>query len=81
MNTQLTTHISKGFIILGLSGKEMPRFKEPSENEESKLDIEPQTTFSDLKYWKTVLIMVYIYYMMTCGMEGFFQVCELILHH
>ena len=81
MNTQLTTHIFKGFIILGLSGKEMPRFKEPSENEESKLDIEPQTTFSDLKYWKTVLIMVYIYYMMTCGMEGFFQVCELILHH
>ena len=59
----------------------MPRYIEPSENDESKLDIEPQTTFSDLKYWKTVLIMVYIYYMMTCGMEGFFQVCELTLHH
>ena len=57
-------------MALAFFGKEMPRYQisEIENNEESS------GKFTEVKFWKAVLVMVYVYYMLTCGLEGFFQV-------
>ena len=57
-------------MALAFFGKEMPRYQisEIKNNEESS------GKFTEVKFWKAVLVMVYVYYMLTCGLEGFFQV-------
>lgn len=56
-----------GFLKLAFSGQPMPQY-EAAQNEEEK------QVFTDLKYWKSMLVMIFIYYALSCGLEGFFQV-------
>jgi hypothetical protein len=59
----------------------MPRFSQKTDDHQEPVDEvdHPEkpvktNTFTQVKYWKTVLFMVYVYYCISCGLEGFFQV-------
>ena len=59
-----------GFVILAIQGSEMPRY---ISNDTSEIQKNTENTFTTMKYWKSVIVMVYIYYTLTCGLESFFQ--------
>ena len=61
-----------GFFYLAFKGREMPRFQIDDNEESTKT--ESQKNFTNLKYWKSMLVMIFIYYALSCGLEGFFQV-------
>lgn len=58
-----------GLLLLGFSGLQMPSFYNENAVDSRKLG----KTFTNVKYWKTLLTMVYFYYVFTCGLEGFFM--------
>lgn len=58
---------NSGFLKLAFSGQPMPQYEPAEEGGEAK-------DFTDLKYWKSMLVMIFIYYALSCGLEGFFQV-------
>ena len=55
-----------GMIALGISGIEMPRYSSEYSGEKS-------LKFTNVKFWKTLFVMIYFYYFFTCGLEGFFM--------
>ena len=58
-----------GLLVLGSYGKKLPQiFFEDSRDQEFQAK-----TFTNVKFWKTLLVMVYMYYFFSCGLEGFFQ--------
>ena len=63
-----------GFLILACKGAEMPRFQAGTEAQERST----KSHFTELKYWRSILVMIFIYYALTCGLEGFFQVSFLL---
>ena len=40
----------------------------------AKQNMDIVNNFTEIRFWKSVLFMVYVYYALTCGLEGFFQV-------
>ena len=58
-----------GLLLLGFSGLQMPNYY--SENDVNNRKIEK--SFTNVKYWRTLLTMIYFYYVFTCGLEGFFM--------
>jgi hypothetical protein len=74
-----------GFLIVASLGQEMPRFSKTVEStkqqQQQEVDDElvkasnqSHNGFTEIKFWKSLLFMVYVYYCITCGLEGFFQV-------
>ena len=66
-------------MALAFSGKEMPRFHHygmASDGEKNVDNLPTEEKFTEVKFWLPVLVMVYFYYCLTCGLEGFFQVQE-----
>ena len=65
-------------MALAFIGKEMPRFHhyDVATDGEKNVDNFPaaEEKFTEVKFWLPVLVMVYFYYCLTCGLEGFFQV-------
>ena len=59
-----------GFLILAFKGSEMPRYM----TDTSPIQENTKNTFTNMKYWKSVIVMVFVYYALTCGLESFFQV-------
>lgn len=65
-----------GFLALAFSGKEMPRFHHygmASDGDKNVDNFPTEEKFTEVKFWLPVLVMVYFYYCLTCGLEGFFQ--------
>merc|ERR1712062_928698 len=58
-----------GFLILAFKGSEMPRYM----TDTSPIQENTKNTFTNMKYWKSVIVMVFVYYALTCGLESFFQ--------
>ena len=58
-----------GNIILAFSGIEMPRYYS-DETEDKNPEVK---TFTNVRFWKMLLVMIYCYYVFSCGLEGFFQ--------
>ena len=76
MQTRIYDLIS-GFLALAFSGKEMPRFHHygmASDGDKNVDNFPTEEKFTEVKFWLPVLVMVYFYYCLTCGLEGFFQV-------
>ena len=67
-------------MALAFSGKEMPRFHHyvAADGEKNGENFAIEEKFTEVKYWLPVLVMVYFYYCLTCGLEGFFQVQQSI---
>jgi hypothetical protein len=64
-----------GFLVVAVSGHEMPRYdNDGTEMNNPDEPLKPDQEFTRIRFWKTVLIMVYIYYTISCGLEAFFQV-------
>ena len=63
-------------MALAFSGKEMPRFHHyvAADGEKNGENFPIEEKFTEVKFWLPVLVMVYFYYCLTCGLEGFFQV-------
>ena len=59
-----------GFLVLAFKGSEMPRYM----TDTSPIQENTKNTFTNMKYWKSVIVMVFVYYTLTCGLESFFQV-------
>ena len=60
-----------GFLILAFKGSEMPRYINDTYAIQERSS---KNTLTNMKYWKSVIVMVFIYYTLTCGLESFFQV-------
>ena len=58
-----------GMIILGFSGINMPCYYS-NDNDGKTQDAK---SFTNVRFWKTLLVMIYCYYVLSCGLEGFFQ--------
>ena len=58
-----------GMLTLGFSGLEMPSFYDREENVEEK----SASKLTNIPRWWIYMILVYIYYVLSCGLEGFFQ--------
>ena len=52
----------------------MPRFVATETNEVAELTSSRANSFTQLVYWKVVLVMVFIYYALACGLEAIYQV-------
>jgi len=58
-----------GMIVLGFSGLEMPSFYDKEENIEEKAS----SKLKNIPRWWVYMLLVYVYYVLSCGLEGFFQ--------
>ena len=58
-----------GMLVLGFSGIEMLSYYSDSSHEQNS----DTNSFTRVRYWKTLLVMIYVYYFFSCGLEGFFQ--------
>jgi len=58
-----------GMIFLGFSGLEMPSFYDKEENIEEKAS----SKLKNIPRWWVYMLLVYVYYVLSCGLEGFFQ--------
>ena len=58
-----------GLLFLGFSGLQMPSYY--SKNIVDNANVEK--VFTNVQYWKSLLVMIYFYYVFTCGLEGFFM--------
>ena len=52
----------------------MPRYM----TDTSPIQENTKNTLTNMKYWKSVIVMVFVYYTLTCGLESFFQVSSRI---
>ena len=59
-----------GMVLLAASGLQMPSFFSTDNSDKGR---EGGDRFTEVKYWKSLLVMVYFYYVLSCGLEGFFQ--------
>ena len=58
-----------GLLSLGFSGLQMPNYYEENTLDERN----GEKVFTNVRYWKTLFVMIYFYYVFTCGLEGFFM--------
>ena len=77
---------NSGFLIVASLGQEMPRFsktvdlpkqlqqQQEVDDEQVKASNQSHHGFTEIKFWKSLLFMVYVYYCISCGLEAFFQV-------
>jgi len=59
-----------GKVALGCSGLQMPSYYGETEGEEEK---QGGSGVRELLAWGPLLVLVYFYYVFSCGLEGFFQ--------
>ena len=60
-----------GFLLLAWKGSDMPRYTADTPSIQLNKD---KNALTEMKYWKSVMVLVYIYFTMSCGLESFFQV-------
>ena len=61
---------SIGFAILACLPYKMPRFYE---EDEEGIKVEKKEGHTDVKYWKVLLFLVFLYYFVSCGIERIYQ--------